>query len=261
MASCAGVNAISVAANSVPYQLRIATGGEHTARGRRSRRQRFVAIVPRCASTAGPSLHRRLAEVPMDPRDEPLERELRSGVDAALASLFENHRERLLRMVQFRIDPRLVGRMDPDDVLQETFLEAKKRLQAYRDDDKPFLVWIRLITQQTMIDLYRKHLGAKMRNAGREVMAPKSGTLSGLFVAQITSPSRALLREEVRARIERALEEMDEIDREVLLLRHFEELTNKETAAVLGIQENAASNRYVRALGRLKGLLGSLGEA
>jgi RNA polymerase sigma-70 factor (ECF subfamily) len=112
-----------------------------------------------------------------------------------------------------------------------------------------------------MIDLYRKHLGAKMRNAGREVMAPKSGTLSGLFVAQITSPSRALLREEVRARIERALEEMDEIDREVLLLRHFEELTNKETAAVLGIQENAASNRYVRALGRLKGLLGSLGEA
>jgi len=192
--------------------------------------------------------------------DEPLERELRAGHDEVLGQLFENHRERLGRMVRFRLDTRLVGRIDPDDVLQETFLEAEKRLQAYRDDDKPFFVWIRLITQQTMIDLHRKHLGAKMRTAGREVHAPKSGTLSGLFVGHITSPSRALMREEARARIEAALEEMDEIDREVLMLRHFEELSNKEAATVLGIQENAASNRYVRALGRLKGYLGSLGE-
>lgn len=192
--------------------------------------------------------------------DEPLEQALRQGDDAALAQLFENHRERLQRMVQFRIDPRLVGRIDPEDVLQDTFVEAKKRLWAYRDDVKPFLVWIRLITQQTLVDLHRRHLGAKMRTAGREVLAPASGTLSGFFVGSITSPSRALLREEIRSRIEQALAEMDDIDREVLLLRHFEELSNKETAQVLGIQENAASNRYVRALGRLKGLLGSLGE-
>lgn len=195
-----------------------------------------------------------------DSQDELLEQALRQGDDAALAQLFERHRERLGRMVQFRIDPRLVGRIDPDDVLQDTFVEAKKRLWAYREDDKPFLVWIRLITQQTLVDLHRRHLGAKMRTAGREVLAPASGTLSGFFVGSITSPSRALLREEIRSRIEQALAEMDEIDREVLLLRHFEELSNKETAQVLGIQENAASNRYVRALGRLKGLLGSLGE-
>jgi RNA polymerase sigma-70 factor (ECF subfamily) len=196
----------------------------------------------------------------MERTDEDLEVELRAGVDDTLAGLFERCRERLLRMVQFRLDPRLVGRIDAEDVLQESFLEAKKRLQAFRDDTKPFLVWVRLITQQTMVDLFRKHLGAKMRTAGREVVAPASGTLSGFFVAHITSPSGAVMREELRQKIEHALASMDEIDREVLLLRHFEELSNKEAADVLGIQENAASNRYVRALGRLKGYLGSLGQ-
>lgn len=199
-------------------------------------------------------------ESSIDPEDASLEEALRGGDDAVVGALFENHRARLTRMVKFRLDPRLVGRIDPEDVLQETFIEAGKRLQAYRDDDKLFLVWIRLITQQTMIDLHRKHLGAKMRTAGKEVSAPQSGTISGLFVSHITSPSRAMMREEARTKIEGALQEMDEIDREVLMLRHFEDLSNKDVAIVLGIQENAASNRYVRALGRLKGFLGGLGE-
>jgi RNA polymerase sigma-70 factor (ECF subfamily) len=192
--------------------------------------------------------------------EEQLEQALRGGDDAVLATLLELHRERLQRMVHFRIDPRLVGRIDAEDVVQDSYVEAEKRLQAFRGDDKPFLVWIRLITQQTMIDVHRKHLGAAMRSAGREVRAPASGTLSGFFVAHVTSPSNAAMREELRTRVEQALDSMDEIDREVLLLRHFEELSNKEAAAVLGIQENAASNRYVRALGRLKGLLGELGS-
>ena len=194
-----------------------------------------------------------------DRSDDALEAALRAGEDAALGLLFERLRERLHRMVHFRLDPRLVGRLDADDVLQEAFLEAGKRLGAFRGDDKPFLVWIRLITQQTMIDLHRKHLGAKMRSAGREVLAPASGAISGFFVGTMTSPSGAVMREELRARVEAALASMDEIDREVLLLRHFEELSNKEAAAVLGIQENAASNRYVRALTRLKGHLGDIG--
>jgi RNA polymerase sigma-70 factor (ECF subfamily) len=196
----------------------------------------------------------------IEPDDAALEEALRGGDDTVVGTLFENHRARLTRMVGFRLDPRLVGRIDPEDVLQETFIEAEKRLQAYRDDDKLFLVWIRLITQQTMIDLHRKHLGAKMRTAGKEVSAPQSGAMSSLFVGHVTSPSRAMMREEVRTKIEGALQEMDEIDREVLMLRHFEDLSNKDAASVLGIQENAASNRYVRALGRLKGFLGSLGE-
>jgi RNA polymerase sigma-70 factor (ECF subfamily) len=197
----------------------------------------------------------------MDATDEELERRLRGGDDTALAALLEQHRERLQRMVQFRLDARLVGRIDAEDVVQDAYLEAEKRLEAFRSDDKPFLVWIRLITQQTMIDVHRRHLGAAMRNAGREVKAPASGTLSGLFVAHVTSPSHAAMREELRQRVEQALDSMDEIDREVLLLRHFEELSNKDAAAVLGIQENAASNRYVRALVRLKGLLGELGAS
>lgn len=196
----------------------------------------------------------------MEPIDDPAELALRAGQDDALAPLFEHYRERLQRMVHFRLDPRLVGRLDAEDVLQEAYLEAGKRLQAFRDDQKPFFVWMRLITQQTMIDLHRKHLGAKMRSAGREVHAPASATMSGFFVGHFTSPSQAVMREEQRLKIEQALESMDEIDREVLLLRHFEELSNKEAAAVLGIQENAASNRYVRALGRLKGYLGDLGQ-
>ncbi|MEZ6037761.1 MAG: sigma-70 family RNA polymerase sigma factor [Planctomycetota bacterium] len=196
----------------------------------------------------------------MDRTEEQLELDLRNGDDGAMGPLFALHHEKLARMVHFRLDPRLVGRLDPEDVLQETYLEAEKRLQAFRDDDKPFLVWIRLITLQTMVDLFRRHLGAKMRSAGREVAAPKSGTLSGLFVGHITSPSHAVMREEARIQIEAALQEMDEIDREVLMLRHFEELSNKEVATVLGIQENAASNRYVRALGRLKGYLTGFGD-
>jgi RNA polymerase sigma-70 factor (ECF subfamily) len=192
--------------------------------------------------------------------DAALEQDLRAGNDQAMAPLFEQQRDRLRRMVQFRLDPRLVNRLDADDVLQEAFLEAGKRLQAFRGDQKPFHVWIRLIVQQTMVDLHRRHLGAQMRNAGREVSPPESASLSGFFVGRATSPSQAVMREELRQQVEQALDSMDAIDREVLVLRHFEELSNKEAAEVLGIQENAASNRYVRALGRLKGLLGALGE-
>ncbi|MBL8725288.1 MAG: sigma-70 family RNA polymerase sigma factor [Planctomycetes bacterium] len=199
------------------------------------------------------------APLPLDPN----ELALRQGDDGALAVLLELQRDRLLRMVQFRLDPRLVGRLDAEDVVQEAFLEAGKRLAAFRADQKPFHLWMRLITQQTLIDLHRKHLGAQMRSAGRELVASahsQSATLSGLFVGHFTSPSNAVMREELRQRVEQALASMDEIDREVLVLRHFEDLSNKEAAEVLGIQENAASNRYVRALGRLKGFLGDLAD-
>ncbi|MCA8948734.1 MAG: sigma-70 family RNA polymerase sigma factor [Planctomycetes bacterium] len=197
---------------------------------------------------------------PSDQQGDELERALRDGDGSALAQLFDRERGRLHRMVQFRLDPRLVGRIDPEDVVQETWLEAEKRVAAFLADDKPFFLWVRLITQQTMVDLHRKHIGTKMRAAAREVQSPASSALSGFFVGHITSPSGAAMRAELRQRIEAALDSMDDIDREVLLLRHFEELSNKEAAAVLGIQENAASNRYVRALGRLKGLLSELAD-
>lgn len=181
---------------------------------------------------------------------------LRAGDDGAFAPLFELARDRLRRMVQFRIDPRLLGRIDPEDVVQEIYLAGQQRLYAFREDQHPFPLWIRLVGQQTLVDVHRRHLGAGKRSAARERVFANSQGLSGFLMASITSPSQAAIREEQRVQLLAALESMDEIDREVLTLRHFEDLSNKEVAQLLGIGENAASNRYVRALTRLKGLLG-----
>jgi RNA polymerase sigma-70 factor, ECF subfamily len=185
---------------------------------------------------------------------------LRAGDDEAFGPLFEGQRERLRRMIHFRLDPRLVGRVDAEDVVQEVFLDARQRLYAFREDAQSLPFWLRLIAQQTLIDLHRRHLGASKRNAARERVFAHSHGLSGFLAGNLTSPSQAAMRDELRQQLLAALEGMDEIDREVLTLRHFEDLTNKEVAELLGIGENAASNRYVRALGRLKGLLGGIGE-
>lgn len=196
----------------------------------------------------------------MDDGDEKLIERLRAGDDEVFGELFEAQRERLRRMVYFRLDPRLVGRVDPDDVVQEVFLDARQRLYAFREDSQSLSFWLRLVAQQTLIDLHRRHLGAHKRNAARERVFAQSQSLTGFLAGNLTSPSQAVMREEMKQQLQAALETMDEIDREVLVLRHFEELTNKEVADLLGIGENAASNRYVRALTRLKGLLGGFAQ-
>lgn len=182
--------------------------------------------------------------------------------EAAFAELFAEHRPRLERMVRFRLDPRLRGRVDADDVLQEAYLAAAQRLDAFRTSQPMSpLVWLRLIVGQTMIDIHRRHLGAQMRDAGREFSIQDrlaSGTATSLsfcLLGRLSSPSQAALRAELSAMLAKALEEMNPTDREILALRHFEELTNKETAEVLGIEVKAASIRYVRALERLKSVL------
>jgi RNA polymerase sigma-70 factor (ECF subfamily) len=181
---------------------------------------------------------------------------LRAGDDEAFAPLFEAHRERLRRMVHFRMDPRLLGRIDPEDVVQEVYIAAQQRLYAFREDEHPMHIWLRMVGQQTLIDLHRRHLGASKRSAAKERAFANSQCLSGFVAGTMTSPSQAAMRDEWKRQLSAALESMDEIDREVLTLRHFEDLSNKEVAELLGIGENAASNRYVRALTRLKGLLG-----
>ncbi len=194
--------------------------------------------------------------------DELLAR-LRVGDLTALGELFSLNRERLWRMVNFRLDQRLRGRVDADDVLQEAYLDAAKRIEHYLNNTSmSFFVWLRQIVLQTMIDLHRKHLGAQMRNAAREVSLhgaaypqATSISLAAHLMGNITSPSQAAMREEVSHQLEEALETMSKIDREVLALRHFEELTNSEVAEVLGIQQKAASIRYVRAIARLKDIL------
>lgn len=180
-----------------------------------------------------------------------------------LAEWFTNHREHLRRMVGFRLDDRLAQRIDPSDVLQEAFINARMRM---READEKFagasLLWLRQITEQTLIDLHRRHLGAKKRSAGREVSLAAKGvgettslSLAAVLASGDSSPSHAAIRQERRDRLNDALDQMDAVDREILALRHGEELSNVEAAELLGLSPTAASNRYIRALKRLKPLL------
>jgi RNA polymerase sigma-70 factor, ECF subfamily len=185
------------------------------------------------------------------------------GDCGALAELFERHRGRLEQMVRVRMDRRLQGRLDPADVLQDAYLDVARRFKEYAADPAlPFFLWLRLLAGQRLVDLHRQHLGAKMRDAGREV-SPRRGdlpqasseSLAEMLLGRLTSPSRAAVRAETQARVQEALSAMDPIDREVLVLRHFEMLSNEETAQVLGLKPSAASNRHIRALKRLKEIM------
>jgi RNA polymerase sigma-70 factor (ECF subfamily) len=200
------------------------------------------------------------------PTSDDLMRQALAGDREALARLFALYRDRLRAMVRLRLDRRLQGRLDPSDVLQEAYLDVARRLPDYaRDPAMPFYLWLRFLTGQRLIDLHRQHLGTRMRDAGLEVSLYRgalpqasSVSLAAQLLGRLTTASRAAIRAETQLRVQEALNTMDALDREVLALRHFEMLTNDETAAVLGISKSAASNRYVRALKRLKDILSGL---
>ena len=186
---------------------------------------------------------------------------VRAGDQPALADLFARHRDKLRRMVQLRLDHRLAGRVSPSDVLQEAYIDALKRIDHYFEKpDQPFFGWLRLVVGQRLADVHREHLAQK-RDVGHEVPIHRGGPgadsacLAACLLGSGTSPSHAAARTESFGRLEEALEQMDALDREVLALRHFEELGNADTAEILGIQPAAASKRYVRALARLKQIL------
>jgi RNA polymerase sigma-70 factor (ECF subfamily) len=203
--------------------------------------------------------------------DQLLQR-LAQGDREGLGTLLERHRKRLRRMVALRLDQRLQGRIDASDVLQEAFLEVAARLPEYlRQPSMPFFLWLRFLTGQKLLELHRHHLGAQMRDAGREVSLHRgslpeasSAALAAQLLGHDTRPSEAAIRAERKIRLQEALNGMDPLDREVLALRHFEHLNNAETAQVLGLQESAASKRYIRALKKLKEILthmpGGIGE-
>ena len=196
--------------------------------------------------------------MPRDVADlEPLLTRLRAGEREALALLFDRYRPQLRRMVELRLDPRVGARVAPSDILQEAFLDASQRVEHFfKREGVSFYVWLRLIVNQSLIDLHRMHLDAQRRGAGREVAAAwthaTSISLARRLVSQMNSPSQAASREETLTQVQAALESLDPLDREILTLRHFEELNNNEVAELLGLQKAAASNRYVRALGRLR---------
>ena len=180
--------------------------------------------------------------------------------DRVLGELFEAHRARLMRMVELRMDPRLKARLGASDVLQDAFVEVRNRLEDYLDEPRmPFFLGLRQTAAQRLAMLYRHHIGTQKRDARRQVSlahpafpAATSAALVDRLFADQTTPSTGAARMEMRAQLERFLEQMKREDREVLVLRHFEELSNAETAQELGLDESAASKRYIRALKRLR---------
>lgn len=186
-----------------------------------------------------------------------------AGDERALAEMFTHYRPRLRQMVRLRLDRRLQQRIDPSDVLQEAYIDMARRLTDYAQDPSlPLFLWMRLLTGQRLIDVHRRHLGARMRDARQEVSLHKgampqasSVSLAEKLLGQITSTSGVAERAELQVLLQEALNSMDPIDREVLALRHFEMLSNAECAQVLDISQKAASNRYIRAIQRLKDVL------
>lgn len=192
-----------------------------------------------------------------------LEKRLRAGETDLFAEVFTIHRPRVWQIVNFRLDFKVRGRVDPDDVVQEVFLAAQKRLDHFVGGGfDSFFLWLRLVAVQTLSNVHRTHLGTSSRSTLKEAKpiggdrwGNTASCLSRRFVDHLTSPSQAAVRGELVDLAQQAIESMNEIDREVLTLRHFEELTNQEVAIELGISVKAASIRYVRALDRLRGIL------
>src|SRR6516165_10580723 len=204
---------------------------------------------------------------PVDNDANLLLRRALAGDEGALAMLFDDYRDRLKRMIRLRLDRRLSGRVDSSDVLQEAYLDVRKRIAEYARDPEamPFHLWLRLVTGQRLTDVHRYHLGSQMRDAGMEVSLHRgpfpqadSISLAAQLLGKMTSASKAAIRAEHKLIVQEALNGMDPLDREVLALRHFEHLSNEETALVLGLRKSAASNRYIRALKRLKEILSSI---
>ena len=190
----------------------------------------------------------------------------RAGDREALNALFARHRDRLCRMVETRLDPRLQARLDASDVVQDAYVEVVERLQEYlRDPKMPLFLWLRLVVGERLVRLHRNHLGTQMRDAGREISLYRgalppasSAALAAKLLGKQTSPSQAAVRAECILRVQEALNTLDPVDREIVSLRHFEELTAAESAQVLGIEESAAANRYFRALKRLNQILATM---
>lgn len=190
-----------------------------------------------------------------------------AGDQPALSELFSRYRERLKRMVHLRLSRRLQGRVDDSDVLQESYLEIARRLPEYvRDPKLPFFLWLRHMTGLKLIEFHRRHLGTQARDAEREISLHRGGlpeadsiSLAAQLLGQISTPSQAAIKAEQRLAVQQALAGMDEIDREVLALKHFEQLSTSEIAEVIGMSKAGAGSRYLRAIKRLREILSQLG--
>ncbi len=186
-----------------------------------------------------------------------------AGDAASWRELVRRHHGRLRWVVALRLDLRLRGRVDPSDVLQEVYIEAARRLPDYlKEPPLPFFLWLRQLAGTRLAKVHRRHLRTRGRDVRREVplaagAVPEasSAALADGLLGREGRPSEAAMRDELRARLLAAIERLSPLDREVLALRHFEQLSNAEAAGVLGLSVAAASKRYVRALERLRDAL------
>lgn len=187
----------------------------------------------------------------------------RGGDAQAAEQLLAQHREPVRRMIDLRLDPAIAARVDASDVVQEVLLEASRRLDTYlRDPSMPFHLWLRHIARDHIIDAHRRHRMAQRRGVDREQPAVPAGLadhssieLAAQFIDQELTPASAAMQQELQHRLHEAIGELDEDDREIVLMRHFEQLSNQDVAALLQLTEPAASMRHLRALRRLRELL------
>ncbi|MCI0638080.1 MAG: sigma-70 family RNA polymerase sigma factor [Gemmataceae bacterium] len=186
-----------------------------------------------------------------------------AGDAKAAEDLLARHREAVRRMIDLRLDPAIVQRVDASDIVQEVLLEVSKRLGEYlKKPAMPFHLWLRHIAKDHVIDAHRKHHQAKKRGVDREQPLACAGwaeqsslDLAGQLLDQERTPASAVIQEELQKRLHEAIGQLDEDDREMILMRHFEQLANQEVAAALGLTEAAASMRYLRALRKLRDLM------
>jgi RNA polymerase sigma-70 factor (ECF subfamily) len=186
-----------------------------------------------------------------------------AGDQEALRALLDRYRDRLKRMVHLRLSRRLQGRVDDSDVIQESLIDIARNLPEYVKEPKlPFFLWLRHMTGLKLAEVHRRHLGTQLRDADREVSLHRGGlpeadsvSLAAQLLGHLTTPSQAAIKAETRLHVQEALNSMDPIDREVLALKHFEQLSTSEIAEVLGMSKAGAGSRYLRAIKRLRELL------
>jgi RNA polymerase sigma-70 factor (ECF subfamily) len=205
---------------------------------------------------------------PDAPQTEQLLQRAKSGDAAAVNDLLNRHRDALRRLVELRLDPAIKRRVDASDIVQDVLVEANRRLNDYLvDPAMPFHLWLRHMAKDRLIDAHRRHRQAQRRSTDREqpLVAPGAVDQSTIeLAAQLRdrelTPAAAATWQETLRRFQAAVEQLDETDREVILMRHFEQFSNQDVAQSLGITGAAASMRYLRAVRRLRSLLGEGGE-
>jgi RNA polymerase sigma-70 factor, ECF subfamily len=188
---------------------------------------------------------------------------VRDGQSVAVEELMDRHRNSLRRMIQLRLDQRLMQRMDVSDVIQDVLIEANRRLTDYLANPAiPFHLWIRQIAKDRIIDAHRRHRVSAKRSIDREQPQPGKGPfdqstieLANQFRDQALTPAAAATQRELASQIESAVQMLRENDREIILMRHYEQLNNQDIAQSLGLTEPAASMRYLRALKRLREII------